>query len=169
MAFKFSENHFATMICDKAQGSIFVYLNRNLQSHSNCRQTHTQPLPSPTVTCRVANIFPRSNLTRNSNEIKCHQCGFSPFLLIVLGNGIRATDDQGLGAVKPLPFLSGGPGWYRRYLTQGLQFKHQSAIMFFIKEAYTNINRSTSAAVLLHVDSAIISACCKILFNFFSC
>lgn len=118
------------MICDKAQGRIFVYLNRNLQSHSNCRQTHTQPLPSPTVTCRVANIFPRSNLTRNSNEIKCHQCGFSLFLLIVLGNGIRATDDQGLGAVKPLPLLSGGPGWYRRYLTQGLQFKHQSAIMF---------------------------------------
>lgn len=44
---------------------------------------------------------PRSNLTRNSNEIKCHQCDFSPFLLIVLGNGIRATDDQGHGAVKP--------------------------------------------------------------------
>lgn len=41
------------------------------------------------VTCRVANISPRSNLTRNSNEIKCHQCSFSPFLLIVLGNGIR--------------------------------------------------------------------------------
>lgn len=33
---------------------------------------------------------PRSNLTRNSNEIKCHQWDFSPFLLIVLGNGIRA-------------------------------------------------------------------------------
>lgn len=46
---------------------------------------------------------PRSNLTRNSNEIKCHQCDFSPFLLIVLGNGIRATDDQGHGAVNPLP------------------------------------------------------------------
>lgn len=74
----------------------------------------------PTVTCRVANIFPRSNLTRNSNEIKCHQCGFSPFLLIVLGNGIRATDDPDLGGVKSLPFLCGETRWYGGYLIQHL-------------------------------------------------
>lgn len=72
---------------------------------------------------------PRSNLTRNSNEIKCHQCDFSPFLLIVLGNGIRATDDQGHGAVNPLPSQC-SLSWCVRYLIRGLQFKHKNAIMF---------------------------------------
>lgn len=81
------------------------------------------------VSCRVANIFPRSNLTRNSNEIKCHQCDFSPFLLIVLGNGIRTTDDRGHGAVNPLPFLV-RLSWYLRYLIQSCQLKHINAIMF---------------------------------------
>lgn len=85
--------------------SRFIKHTRSLQSH-NCRQRHigTSPIPhTHTVTCRVANIFPRSNLTRNSNEIKCHQCDFSPFLLIVLALEPQMT--KASEQWKPLPFL----------------------------------------------------------------
>lgn len=46
------------------------------------------------VTLKATNISPRSDLTGNPHKIKCQWCNFRPFLLIVLGNGIRSRYDQ---------------------------------------------------------------------------
>lgn len=59
------------------------------------------------VTCQVTNICPRSKLTGNSRNIKCQWCNFRPFLLIVLGNGLRAGGDHSHIGAQTWFFLSG--------------------------------------------------------------